>query len=65
MTSPTLKTVENMGYLLVVAFVAVAFASLYFHGPQWLADIAISGTFLVGLPTLAVTIRREWRGRGR
>ena len=65
MSSPRLKTVENLGYLLVVAFIAVASAGLYVHSPKWVVDVAITGTFLVGLPTLAVTIRREWRGRGR
>lgn len=57
------KIAEKVGYVLVVAFIAVAFVDLHFHGPRWVAEFAVAGTFLSGLPTLALTSRRESWGR--
>jgi hypothetical protein len=61
-TRAHLKTVENVGYVLVCALLALAFAAARLGWPSWVAQAAVACVFLIGLPTMMLTIRREWRG---
>lgn len=63
MSPSRFKSAENVGYALFCALLVMTFLGLRWKWAEWVTQAALGCAFVVGFPTMLLTIRREWRGK--